>query len=410
MDDGRAPLARGQAPIVLGILIAAVAIHVVPFYSYLPGDHEAYVIYWYRHIIEHGWTGPGAQPFSNYTPPYLYLLTVATFLDGWVAPSTAIKLLACAGAGWLAFAIYRLLRSVGAKDPWVGAAGSLLLPSVILNVSVLGQADTFWVAPCVLTVAAAVRGKLAWVALWSGLAFAFKAQAVFIAPFVFYVLFAKRAPWWCWAIPAAVYVAAMLPAWAAGWPAWYLIEIYPRQARFQPEDRIFISNGASWWTIYGYLFPGLALKIFYLGYGLAAAGVTAYLGFLRRRPLSAELMVAAATVSAAGVPWLLPGMHERFFILADILAYSYMFVARTPRSIAIALMMQLGSALPGYGWAYRLPDSVSFSACFFVAAAILLLFEDLARGGNAGRAPSRRVVQEPAAARENGSQACSNVG
>ena len=387
---------------MLLILVAAVAIHSVPFRGYLPGDHEAYVINWYRHIIAHGWTGPGAQPFSNYTPPYLYLLTVSTSLDGWVDPSTAIKLLSCAGAAWLAFAIYRLLQSVGARDPLVGAAGSLLLPSIILNVSVLGQADTFWVAPCILAVAGAVRGKLAWVALWSGLAFAFKAQAVFIAPFVLYLFVAKRPPWWCWLIPPAVYVAAMLPAWAAGWPAWYLIEIYPRQARFQPEDRIFISNGASWWTIYGSLLPDLALRTFFVGYGLAAAGVTAYIGLLRRYPLSAQEMVAAATVSAAALPWLLPGMHERFFILADVLAYSYVFVAGSRRSVVIALLMQVGSALPGYGWAFRLPDAVSISACFFVAAAILLLLEDLARSGSAGPASTRHIA--------HGSEAHSHVG
>ena len=158
------------------------------------------------------------------------------------------------------------------------------------------------------------------------------------------------------------------------------------------------------------MLPDLAFKTFFLGYGLAAAGVTAYVGFLRRHPLSAQQMVASATVSAAGLPWLLPAMHERFFILADVLAYCYMFVARSPRSIAIALMMQLGSALPVYGWAYRLPDAVSLSACFFVVAAVLLLLEDLARDGSAGPASPPRVAKEPAAATDNSFQARSHVG
>ena len=54
-----------------------------------------------------------------------------------------------------------------------------------------------------------------------------------------------------------------------------------------------------------------------------AAGVgaaIAYLLLLRKQRLSQEQLVAAATLSAAMLVWTLPRMHERYLILADVLA------------------------------------------------------------------------------------------
>ena len=168
----------------IALLAAVVAAHAVPFFGYHPGDADHYVIRWYRHIVEVGRMAAFSHPFSNYTPTYLYLLSGASLLDPWLDPLVIIKLLSCAGAAWLAYAVARLLNALGAAHAIEIAIASLLLPSVILNVSVLGQADTFWVAPCVLALVAALEDRMPFVALWSGIAFAFKAQAIFFAPFV----------------------------------------------------------------------------------------------------------------------------------------------------------------------------------------------------------------------------------
>ncbi|HET7709282.1 MAG TPA: hypothetical protein VFK50_07095 [Sphingomicrobium sp.] len=191
----------------------------VPFLGFAPYDFGAWVGPWYRQILAEGQIGAFAEPFGNYTPPYLYLLSASTALDGLLSPLAVIKLLSTFGAAWVAFGIYTLLRAANAPDPAKAALWSMLLPTIIFNVPILAQADTFWVAPCLLAVAAAIRGNSLRMTVWAGVAVAFKAQAVFIAPFVMAYLLQRRAPLWYWAIPALIYAAAMTPAWLAGWPA-----------------------------------------------------------------------------------------------------------------------------------------------------------------------------------------------
>jgi hypothetical protein len=271
----------------------------------------------------------------------------------------------------------RLLTEMRATHPVEYGLASALLPSIILNVAIFGQADTFWVAACVLALTKAVEGRLGAVAFWSGVGFAFKAQAIFFAPFVLLLFLTRKTPWLCWLIPPAVYVAAMLPAWLVGWPALDLVTIYFRQAEWQPELRgIFISNGASWWTIYGHFFPRLALKTFWIGYLTTAFAVIGYLWLLLKRQLSPRLLVAAAALCAIGVPFMLPGMHERFYILGDILTFALGVADPRRKTIAAAVLMQLASAVPGYGWALGLV-LLKLPACFFGLAALILLIDYL---------------------------------
>lgn len=381
-----------HAPYTLLLLVFALIANAVPFFTYRPGDADFYLIPWYQHILSLGRIQAFAGPFSNYSPPYLYLLSATSLLDPWVQPLFVIKLLACVGAIWMAYAVARLLQSLGCKFAVDGAVALLLLPTVVLNVSLLGQADTFWVAACVLGLVAAIERRLGAVAFWSGVALAFKLQAAFFAPFVVLLFLTRKAPWWCWLIPAVIYVAAMVPAWLVGWPASNLLTVYVRQATWQPP-RIFVSNAASWWTIYGAFFPRLAVKTFWIGYATAAVAVIEYIRRLRNCTLPPSAMIAAAALSAAGLPFLLPGMHERFTILADALTYCLAFSDRSRRTVAAAVLMQIASAITGYGWAFQ-KGLFELPACFFALGAIILLIEFLTN--SAEKAPRHRdVTNEP---------------
>ena len=360
-------LSRAYVP-VLALIVAA---HAIAFLAYEPGDLVVYVSHWYGRVATLGF-GAFSQPFSNYTPPYLYLLWAASLFGGDLPPIPMIKLVAVAGAACLTFALFRFFRTAGVRYAGLAALASLLLPSIVLNVSLLGQADTFWVAACVLSLTAAVEGRLPQVAFWSGVAFAFKAQAIFIAPFVIHLFLVRRAPLWCWLIPPAVYAAAMLPAWLAGWHWWYLVNVYFRQALWQPENRLFISNGGSWWTVFGQFAPATAIRLFPLGYVLTLLATILYLRF--KPATSPRALLAMATLSAAFVPFLLPGMHERFFILADVLAFSLAVIARTRPAIIAAILIQIGSAAPVVRWAFQFPH-FEIAAPFFILGGMVLLID-----------------------------------
>jgi Gpi18-like mannosyltransferase len=345
------------------LLVLAIGLNAVAFLGYWSGDNAIVLVRWYNQIIIDGFS----RPIGNYSPPYLYLLAGLTPFDGSIPDMALIKALSVLGAIWVAFASYRLLK-IQSAYPEFGFA-TLALPSVVLNASALGQADTFWVASCILALAAAIRRNYLWVAIWSGLAFAFKAQAVFFAPFVILLFWARRVRPVLWAVPPAVYVLACIPAWLAGWPAWDLTTIYLRQAQWQPQDYVFVSNSASWWTWFGFIAPSVAARSFGIGFVAAVAATLAYWRFVSVG--SPRTLMIAAVLSAAGLPFLLPGMHERFFILADVLAFLYTVSFPSRRAAVAAASMQVASAFPVIVFAFRLEPWELVAPAFGIIAMAL---------------------------------------
>ena len=351
------------------ILVAAFGVHAVAFLLYPPGDVYGFVREWYRELMAGGFS----EPVGNYAPPYLYLLYALTLLDGLLWQVVLIKLLSVAGMCWTAFGVLRVLRALNA--PGDLAILIFAMPSMILDVSLLGQADTFWVAPCLFATAAAIENKCVRVAFWSGIAFAFKAQAAVFAPFVIYLFVWQRTPAKVWAVAPLAFLSTMLPAWLAGWPVSYLFSIYVGQAQWvNPVGDCFVGNGASWWTTFGYLAPCTAYNLRWLGFPLAAVGLAIYWRFIPR-PEPKRLLPAAA-ISASMVPFILPLMLERFFLLADLLAFAYALARPSRRSIIAAACMQVASALPIFVWAFRL-QPLEGVASLFAAVAIFLLAREL---------------------------------
>jgi Gpi18-like mannosyltransferase len=356
----------------IGFAMAAAAVWAFPFFFYEPYDYAHWTGPWYWHILGAGPVNAFVQPFGNYTPPYLYLLAVCTLIAGPFNPLIVIKLLSTFGTAWMAWTLYRLINEANGSRPAMAAALVFLLPTTIFNVPVLAQADAFWVAPGILAVTAALRRNTLSMVLWAGAAFAFKAQAIFLAPFVIAELVRNRAPLWHWAVPPIVYALAMLPAWVAGWPAADLATVYLRQAAWLPADgRPFISNAANPWALAKLVARDHAERSFWVGYTLAGIATAVYVATMSARcALTAAQTIGAAAVSATLVPFLLPGMHERFFVLAEVLTFALAFVDR--RAVTPAALMQAALVLSFAGWKLQMP-LLPVAGSFLVLAAMIIL-------------------------------------
>lgn len=367
----RSAFASDRRWTVLILIIGAAAAWTGPFLVVVPHDYLEFLLPWYEHIRAAGQTGAFARPFSNYTPPYLYLLAASTLLK--LPPLFAIKLLSAVGSLWAVYATYQLLTTAGARQALEGSLTVLLLPTVMLNAPILAQADMFWVAPCLLAVAASYREDTCSMAFWAGVGFAFKAQAIFIAPFVFATLISKRAAWWQWLVPAVVYAGAMLPAWLVGWPARDLITIYFRQAQYVPANGVrFVSTASNWWALFAYVDYGRALEDFWIGFIVAAAATVLYVRRLAGRQMN---QLYGAALSSTMLPFLLPGMHERFYALGELAVFCLAWTYRSRRAAVAALLMQLQLLLAYFGWILRHPELTIVGAAL-VTIALGLLVQD----------------------------------
>ena len=370
---------REQAPglAVQAGLVAALAVYVhLACWAVVPPDMKLFLFPWYQHIVEQGPVAAFAAPFSNYTPPYLYLLAAGSLADPLVEPLHVIKLLSVAGTAFLAVAVADLLRALGA-DPR-RAVFVLALPTAVLNAALLGQCDALWAGACVLAVAAMIRGRTVAALVWCGVAIAFKAQAAFIAPFIIGALIGRRAPLWQWAIPPLVYAALMLPAWLVGWPAADLATVYLRQAAWFETP----GNLANPWVWASEFAPAGASAFYAVGYALAAAAAVAIGAFAARSVRNPRALLLLALLSATALPFLLPKMHERYFFLADVLALALALCSRDRRTLAIAAAVQFASLAALVSYVYDWPEPVlagSVAAGLALAGAAAL-FHDLAAG------------------------------
>ncbi len=349
------------AIILVGIVVCYAAVWPYPAY-----DIGRWLVPWFDIFLDQGRIQAFADPFGNYTPPYLYLLSFTTLFTGLLSKITLIKLLSVVSVGVLILSIRHLLKTLHAPRPTEGAIWVCLLPTAVCNAPLLGQCDGFWTAAAVMAIAEAVKRRAVPMLIWCGVAISFKAQAVFFAPLIVGLLINRKIPFALWPIPVAVYAAMMVPAWLVGWPALDLATVYVRQFQWGGE---FIGNAANPWTLVN---TPRAMGYFWIGYVAAIVATTGMIVAFSRRRLATRDLLEAAILSSAVLPFLLPKMHERFFFLADILSFALAWLVRDRSSVVLAMTIQISSMMAVWAYLVKSWAFVQIGAGLMLVAIIMV--------------------------------------
>jgi Gpi18-like mannosyltransferase len=216
------------------VVLVAVALAVRwPFRNEISGDYRTFIGPWYDYIAGHGGFAALSAQFSNYNPPYLYLVVVATWLP--LPKIVAVKLISVVFDLLLGYAAYRLatVRRGWTWQPLVAAGVTLLLPTVVLNSSYWGQCDSIYASLGLLALSCQLRRRTVWAAVLIGLAIGVKLQAVFLLPVLFTVWVTQPIRWrrslLALVMLPATFVASLVPALLAGASPAALARIYPAQ-------------------------------------------------------------------------------------------------------------------------------------------------------------------------------------
>jgi Gpi18-like mannosyltransferase len=351
-------------------------------------DMGRFLLPWFAHIRAHGPVGAFAVPFSNYTPPYLYLLAAFSPLADLLPARSVIKLLSALIAGILVLSLRSLLKAAGYHQPGRGAAAVLLLPSVALNAGIFHQCDALWTAAVLMATASALEQRPGTALAWYGLACSIKITSVFAGPFLLAWAISCRPPLRCWMAAPAAFVAAMIPAAVAGWPIGDLATIYVRLSGELDELTLFAPNI---WAVAELPLGPAADQLQAFALGVAAIGVAAYLLLFesRLRGASPDTSIAVAALSALLVVGLLPRMHERYFFLADVLLFTLALLR--PQMWPAAVAIQIGSTLALVAYLLQLPPLVPIGSVFVLFATGLTLRAALKAGD-----PASNRVRAPA--------------
>ncbi|MET0235513.1 MAG: hypothetical protein ABW224_12790 [Kibdelosporangium sp.] len=299
-----------------GIVLLAMAVR-LPWFTFESRDYQGFVAQWYAFIQANGGFSALRFQFADYNVPYLYLLTILTYLP--VPVLAGVKMISILFDLLLAYYAYRLvaLKYPRGWQPVLAAVVVVLLPTVVVNSSMWAQCDSIYAAFGLGGVYYAVRSRPWLACVFFGLALAFKMQIVFLFPLLVILVLLRKVPWAGVVVVPGVVLLLDGPALLAGADPGQLLSVYTDQVGEYTQltlnapnvyQFLDITTTSDAWRTGGILLTGLLVLAVILG-----------VVFLRVTMTVGRVVLLAAAFAIL-VPFFLPAMHERYFYLADVLS------------------------------------------------------------------------------------------
>ncbi len=308
-------------------------------YPYESQDFRDFIAPWIEYIRAHGGILALKDPFSNYNPPYLYLLTLASYAPPAIPSIVLVKSMSVffdvvAALGCAAVA--RATR-LSPSSQFMVFVSVLFCPTAILNSAAWGQCDSIYGAFIILSVVCLAR-EMPWKAcVLYGIALSFKLQAIFLAPAIVILLSRSRLRWFHLTAIPATYCLLLAPAFYAGRDIPSLVSIYWQQAHNYSSLSMNAPN------LYQ-LFPNTYYRLLY---PLGLVGTASFfvvivaLVVAHRVHFTPQRVILVTTLALIGCPFLLPKMHDRYFFGADLMTIVYAFTF--PAYYLVPVLVQLAS-------------------------------------------------------------------
>jgi Gpi18-like mannosyltransferase len=307
--------------------------------GYVSGDTLTGFIPWYEYIESQGGFPALAHDFSGYPPLYLYMLVISYSVNQWLNVSSllAIKLIPILFDFFGAFWFYKIvhLKFPGKTIAKLAALAYLFLPTVFINSSMWGQNDGVFIAFLLAMTYYLLKRRNVPAMLFFGLAFSIKLQAIFIAPVLAVLVLLGQLPFFTLFIVPLVYFVTLIPSWAFGRSIWDLLTLYVGQVNsFEqltlnaPTFYAFIDQS----VFYLFKTVGIVLAIAILMMGIW--------GVYKLRPrIHPELILHLMASTSLLAVYILPMMHERYFIVAEVFCLLLAFYR--PRLAGLVIGLQI---------------------------------------------------------------------
>lgn len=307
-----------SSPIFIGILLV---VSLVLRRLSLPAislDMEAGLFNWYGFILKKGFSDAFKENFALYTPPYLYLLWLASLFDGIFSRVTLIKLISVIFDLVSSFFILKIvwLKYPRSSIPWLAAAIGFTLPTVILNSTYWGQCDSIYTSFLLGCLFFILTDRPLWGVAFFAVAFAFKLQAVFLAPFLVLYTLRNKIPWFSAFLVPIIYGVISLPAIIVGRDWWDVLTIYLHQTDKFPKWSS--TTPTMYLLLQGKLDLTPTLNLVTVGLAGSIILIWIWLAWRKKEKDNHNSISLAGLASVALVPFILPRMHQRYFYPQDV--------------------------------------------------------------------------------------------
>lgn len=300
------------------IVVLSLVIRLFGF-KFVSADYNIFLKNWYEEIKALGGLRALGQQVGDYNLTYQTFIALFSYTD--IYPLYCYKILSVVFDYLLAIGAYKLISLVRAdidapKRRMIVAASALLLPSVVLNSSYWGQCDVIFVCFIVWALCYLLQDKFTKAFIFLGLSFAFKLQVVFILPFVvYYCWYKKKIELTKLTFLPAIGFLMSVPAIFMG-RRWYdFVMVYVAQG---DNYRYMSLNAPNLWGISFFGYDSTKYLAILLTFALL--GLVLLFVMLGKIDLSVpHIFIGVASWSAWTCVMFLPGMHERYFFIVDIL-------------------------------------------------------------------------------------------
>ncbi len=361
--------------------------------TYPTNDVVGYIFKWMKQIQEVGLSSFYTIE-SDYSPIYLFFIGLLSFIPAGEQIKVSGYLfnknwmIALKGSYFIvdiinAFAIYLIIRHVsGSKSKAaVGYVIMTALPVQFINSAVWGNADCIYACFLLYSLYFALRRQSVLSFLFFGFALANKMQALFLAPFLVYMLLRREVKLSAILfVPLAIF-ASFLPAYFCGASFIEPFAFYGKQ--FDGYSKLTLGC-PNFWQLFA--FRESSVNVINNGavyIGMLLIGVLFAIVWLRLIKNSDENLLNIAVFLIGVTVFFLPHMHERYFYLVDVLVVAYALIKG--KRYYLILLMQMASGIAYYhyisGRYFIHPwgeDSVHVAA-FMIIVVLCFLFYDLLR-------------------------------
>jgi Gpi18-like mannosyltransferase len=380
-----APENRRRLSITVGLGILALALltlRITLWRYFVNSDLQLAFVPWQNYLLEHGRWHALQHPFSMYFPAYFDVTAMTSYLDGHINRVSQIKLVSFAfdivTAVVAYFLVGRLTRSStpgGRRSVAQLVAPFCILagPTVLVNGSIWGQSDIVYTCFMLLSTFSVIVGSGAFAALFFGVAFAFKLQAIFLLPFIAAMVVQKRIRWWHLLLLPIGWLAALVPPVLNGAKPLEFLSLASSQGETFPTLAINVGNP---WIIADRMhfnvhigtLVGIVLS------GLLMIAITIWGAQPAFRSPKNTLILAA--LSLLSVAYVMPKMHDRYFFPAEIFLC---ILSCVDLAFVLPAALVLSASLICYGnyFLYHVRYSVLAAALLANTVALWLVFQEV---------------------------------
>ena len=322
------------ALVLFGVLIR------IALFSYVSDDYTLYLERWISVLRNEGFKSLSVG-WYNYTPIYMYVLWIISKLP--VYDLYAIKVFSLVFDLFLAIVTASFTTTICSgsevkrKVNPVAVFGVVwLAPTMIANSGMWGQCDSIYVSMIVLSFLYLAKEDSLKGMIFFSIAFALKLQSVFFAPVLLLLFFLKKIKFWEFFIIPATYIVSAIPMMIAGRPFIDCLLIYKGQAEGKsgglsnnfPNIYYLLMNDAyiDLYKTAGIIFTFCVLLVF-MYYVLKKCYETG---------INNEILLQVALAVGSIIVFFLPGMHERYAYMVDVLAIVYAFMM--PKKFYVPLL------------------------------------------------------------------------